>query len=147
MRTTSLALGLLALLCLAEGADASHGKCAGKVQSQYTWVGGAGNDTQTLTSGNDVASGNGGDDTIYGIDGHDIICGEAGNDTLYGGNGNDLLVGHMGNDNIYGEAGNDIIYTGPDNDYADGGTGIDIIEDIGGTDTCLNGEEVENCEL
>ena len=50
-----------------------------------------GNDTLTLSSGDDLAYGFAGNDTIYGNDGMDAIYGGLGNDTLVGGDDTDYF--------------------------------------------------------
>lgn len=43
--------------------------------------------------------------------------------------------------------GDDDIFGSPRGDYIDAGDGVDRIRGAGGRDTCVNGEEVQDCEL
>jgi uncharacterized repeat protein (TIGR01451 family) len=74
--------------------------------------GGAGIDTISGGSGDDVIHGDGDTDTILGNAGNDIILGGDGIDYLYGGLGNDLLIGGLGTDWLYGESGDDLLIGG-----------------------------------
>jgi Ca2+-binding RTX toxin-like protein len=87
--------------------------------------GGAGNDTLTGGSGNDL---------LFGESGNDTLLGKGGNDLLFGGAGNDTLIGGDGDDQMFGEAGNDrmIWNPGDDTDLMEGGTGDDTAEMNGG---------------
>ena len=113
----------------------------------------AGNDTITLDesngalpaanlfggAGNDTITGGSGDDLLFGQAGNDTLLGKGGNDQLFGGDGNDTLIGGTGNDQMFGEAGNDrmIWNPGEGTDLMEGGDGIDTAEVNGG-----NGAEV-----
>src|SRR5215831_11960060 len=92
--------------------------------------GGAGNDTLTGGSGNDM---------LFGQAGNDTLLGKGGNDLLFGGDGNDTLIGGDGDDQVFGEAGNDRMVWNPgdDTDLNEGGAGNDTTEVNGG-----NGDEV-----
>src|SRR5215831_8526286 len=87
--------------------------------------GGAGNDTLTGGSGNDM---------LFGQAGNDTLLGKGGNDLLFGGDGNDTLIGGDGDDQVFGEAGNDrmIWNPGDDTDLNEGGDGSDTVEVNGG---------------
>src|SRR5262249_7251319 len=74
--------------------------------------GGAGNDTLTGGSGNDL---------LFGQTGNDTLLGKGGNDLLFGGAGNDTLIGGVGNDQVFGQAGNDRMIWNP-------GDGSDLFE-------------------
>jgi Ca2+-binding RTX toxin-like protein len=87
--------------------------------------GGAGDDTLTGGSGNDMLFGQGGNDTLLG---------KRGNDLLFGGDGNDILIGGPGDDQVFGEGGNDRMIWNPGDGSAlnEGGDGIDTVEVNGG---------------
>jgi Ca2+-binding RTX toxin-like protein len=87
--------------------------------------GGAGNDTLTGGSGNDM---------LFGQADNDTLLGKGGADLLFGGAGNDVLTGGDGDDQMFGEAGNDrmIWNPGDDNDLMEGGDGTDTAEVNGG---------------
>jgi Ca2+-binding RTX toxin-like protein len=87
--------------------------------------GGAGNDTLTGGSGNDM---------LFGQTGNDVLLGKGGNDQLFGGDGNDTLTGGDGDDQLFGEGGNDrfVWNPGDDTDLAEGGAGSDTVEVNGG---------------
>ncbi|WP_151482773.1 calcium-binding protein [Streptomyces albicerus] len=85
---------------------------------EYHCRGGAGNDTLTVTSDDEL-----GYTTLYGDDGDDIVRGWTGNDSLYGGRGNDTLYGEEGDDTIFGNTGDDVLYGGPGADTLSGGAG------------------------
>lgn len=55
--------------------------------------GGAGNDTLTGASGNDIILGGAGDDSLNGSGGRDILIGGSGRDRANGGSGEDILIG------------------------------------------------------
>lgn len=84
------------------------------------------------------------DNIIYGsgdISGgprNDLIFGSPGDDNIRGGNGDDCIIGGAGDDYIRGQNGDD---------FLDGGPGFDIIEGGPGDDTCINGEDLTNCEF
>jgi Ca2+-binding RTX toxin-like protein len=92
--------------------------------------GGAGNDTLTGGSGNDL---------LFGGIGNDTLLGKGGFDFLFGGAGNDTLTGGDADDQVFGEADDDrfIWNPGDDTDLNEGGSGIDTVEVNGG-----NGAEV-----
>src|SRR6476646_1443957 len=87
--------------------------------------GGAGNDTLTGGSANDL---------LFGQLGNDTLLGKGGNDLLFGGAGNDTLTEGTGNDSACGEAGDDrmIWNPGEGTDINEGGTGTDTVEVNGG---------------
>jgi len=87
--------------------------------------GGAGNDTLTGGSGNDL---------LFGGSGNDTLLGKGGNDLLFGGSGNDTLTGGDGDDQMFGESGNDrmIWNPGDDSELMEGGDGNDTAEVNGG---------------
>jgi Ca2+-binding RTX toxin-like protein len=87
--------------------------------------GGAGNDTLTGGSGNDLLFGGAGNDTLLGMGGNDMLFGGAGNDTLIGGTGDDQVFGQSGNDRM-------IWNPGDGSDLNEGGDGIDTVEVNGG---------------
>jgi Ca2+-binding RTX toxin-like protein len=83
--------------------------------------GGAGNDTLTGGSGNDL---------LFGGAGNDTLLGKGGDDQLFGGDGNDTLIGGAGNDQMFGGAGNDRMIWNP-------GDGTDLMEGGDGIDTAI----------
>lgn len=58
------------------------------------------------------AHGGAGNDTITGGSGNDVLLGDSGNDLLTGAAGHDVLVGGIGADRIVGSAGHDILIAG-----------------------------------
>jgi len=87
--------------------------------------GGAGNDTLTGGSGNDLLFGDAGNDTLLGKGGFDLLFGGAGNDSLTGGAGDDQAFGQAGNDRM-------IWNPGDGSDLNEGGAGNDTVEVNGG---------------
>ncbi|GLV72495.1 hypothetical protein Shyhy02_04980 [Streptomyces hygroscopicus subsp. hygroscopicus] len=92
--------------------------------------GGDGDDTITNCTyechggaGNDTITGNSEDNLLYGDDGNDILRGGKGDDELYGGKGNDRLFGEAGNDKLWGNSGDDVLWGGPGTDTLSGGPG------------------------
>jgi Ca2+-binding RTX toxin-like protein len=85
-----------------------------------------------------------GTDTLIGIE-HvhggsfdDVITGDLNSNLLHGGEGNDTISGLDANDYLFGEEGDDTL---------DGGNGpADIVNGGLGTDSCVNGEDVSQCE-
>ena len=85
-----------------------------------------------------------GTDTLIGIE-HvhggpfdDVITGDLNSNLLHGGEGNDTLLGLDANDYLFGEEGDDTL---------DGGNGLaDTVNGGLGTDSCVNGEDVSQCE-
>ena len=85
-----------------------------------------------------------GTDTLIGIE-HvhggpfdDVITGDLNSNLLHGGEGNDTLLGLDANDYVFGEEGDDTL---------DGGNGLaDTVNGGLGTDSCVNGEDVSQCE-
>lgn len=84
--------------------------------------------TQSATihggAGYDSISSGSGDDLIYGDEDIDTIMGNAGNDVILGGDGADYLYGNLGNDVLIGGAGAD---------WLNGNEGDDLL--IGGSTT------------
>jgi Ca2+-binding RTX toxin-like protein len=96
--------------------------------------------TIDLTAG--TATGQGTDtltgvEDVYGGPFDDTIAGDANPNYIHGGAGNDTISALDGDDNVYGGDGHDTIDAGNGTDKVDGGSG---------TDSCLNGEDVSNCE-
>lgn len=77
---------------------------------------------------NDVLTGDSADNQLFGYGGYDHI---------EGGHGGDLLDGGDNNDTLDGGPGDDLLDGGPGFDFLDGGIGIN---------TCINGEDVVNCD-
>jgi Ca2+-binding RTX toxin-like protein len=90
--------------------------------------GGAGSDTLTGGSGNDL---------LFGGTDHDTLLGKGGFDLLFGGAGNDTLNGGDADDQAFGEADNDrfVWNPGDDTDLNEGGSGFDTVEVNGGNGT------------
>jgi Ca2+-binding RTX toxin-like protein len=90
-----------------------------------TLFGGAGNDT--LTGGSS-------DDLLFGGSGNDTLLGKGGFDFLFGGAGNDTLTGGDADDQVFGEGDDDrmIWNPGDDTDLNEGGAGVDTVEVNGG---------------
>lgn len=88
------------------------------------------------TWGDDVIVGTDGDDSINGLGGNDLICGEDGDDALHGHFGDDFILGGPGDDTLIGQKGHD---------FLDGGEGRDVINGGADSDTCINGEVVNQC--
>ena len=77
----------------------------------------AGNDQISLDEANGTLPaanlfGGAGNDTLTGGSGNDLLFGEAGNDTIHGGPGDDFIVGGTGNNLLYGDDGRDVIFGG-----------------------------------
>lgn len=85
-------------------------------------------------AGNDTLTGGSGQDLLFGQAGNDILLGKGGTDFLFGGAGNDILTGGAGDDSAFGQAGNDrmIWNPGDGSDLNEGGDGIDTVEVNGG---------------
>ena len=85
-----------------------------------------------------------GTDTLIGIE-HvhggpfdDTITGDLNSNLLHGGEGNDIISSLDANDWIFGEEGDDTL---------NGGNGTaDLVDGGLGTDSCVNGEDVSQCE-
>ncbi len=85
-----------------------------------------------------------GTDTLIGIE-HvhggpfdDVITGDLNSNLLHGGEGDDTISGLDANDYLFGEEGDDTL---------DGGNGpADTVNGGLGTDSCVNGEDVSQCE-
>ncbi|MFN5744882.1 MAG: calcium-binding protein, partial [Methylococcaceae bacterium] len=71
-----------------------------KMDSNDSFVGGAGEDILKGGKGNDTLRGGDNNDSLEGGDGNDVVDGGADDDTLFGGEGNDTLVAGSGNDRI-----------------------------------------------
>jgi Ca2+-binding RTX toxin-like protein len=119
--------------------------------------GGAGNDTVTITSVDQVGAlvltvngGSGGDTitatgaslgnvrlVINGDLGNDTLTGSADADTITGGDGTDVISGETGNDTLSGNAGNDSIAGGDGDDFIDGNDGNDTVLGDAGDDSLL----------
>jgi uncharacterized delta-60 repeat protein len=74
--------------------------------------GGAGNDSITGGSGDDLLFGEAGNDQLLGGNGADVFVGGDDDDVLTGGNGRDILIGGWGKDTITGQNGEDILVGG-----------------------------------
>ena len=90
----------------------------------------------------DTASGEGNDsltgiESVHGGSFNDTITGDANTNFIEGGAGNDTISSLDGDDYLSGGVGDDTIDSGSGTDVVDGGPGID---------SCLNGEDVSNCE-
>jgi Ca2+-binding RTX toxin-like protein len=116
---------------------------------------GAGNDVVNGLGGDDVICGGAGRDRIRGGGGKDIIFGGARRDRIFGGSrrdringggGNDVINGGGGNDVINGRNGGDTIYGFRGKDRLDGSRGIDVINGGPQADSCINGEDLADCE-
>jgi Ca2+-binding RTX toxin-like protein len=85
-------------------------------------------------------SGNELDNTIVGGANNDILHGGSGDDALTGGTGDDVLTGGIGNDILTGGAGDDIYWFGL-------GDGHDVINETGGADRLLFGDDLAATDL
>jgi Ca2+-binding RTX toxin-like protein len=103
------------------------------VNRPFEVYGGAGNDTITGGTGDDILDGGLGNDKIYGGGGNDILRGGGGNDYLDGGAGDDLLLGGDGADQLLGGAGRDVLLGGAGVDKLSGQQDDDLL--IGGSTT------------
>ncbi|MDP2671682.1 MAG: signal peptidase I [bacterium] len=128
-------------------------------------IGTAGNDLIFGFGGGDLIEGKGGNDCLVGGDGgdklkggpgQDILLGGQDSDSLQAGSGADELFGAEGSDSLNGSSGNDKLFGGPGSDGLSGGSGEDFLDAGNGsdkndggaqTDTCLNGENNQNCEV
>lgn len=68
----------------------------------------------------------------------ELILGTPGNDRIKALAGNDCVVGGGGNDEINGGQGDDVLIGGPGN--------ADDLDGDAGTDTCIQGEILTQCE-
>ena len=129
----------------------------GKLQSFDSFDGGTGNDTLTLTDGNDVIFL---DDPVTSalsnsarISGIEIINGGLGDDIidlsslnydygdveLNGGAGDDVLWSNSGDDTLNGGDGNDNLQAGTGNDILNGDAGDDVLKGHDGDETLTGG--------
>ncbi|WP_134499609.1 cadherin domain-containing protein [Microvirga pakistanensis] len=77
--------------------------------TNWTWLGGRGNDIMQAAAGHDTLEGGEGNDTLIGGRGNDSLTGgpfNEGTDILYGGDGNDTLIGGYGDTLIGGDGNN-----------------------------------------
>lgn len=135
-----------------EGDDELEGK-----DGDDCLVGGPGEDKIKGKDGNDVIDGGSGDDQrldgdrgddlIFGGAGEDELEGDRGNDELHGGDNDDELDGGRGRDVLFGEGGDDEMDGGSDDDFLDGGPGDDELDGGSDTDECVNGEDLDDCEV
>jgi Ca2+-binding RTX toxin-like protein len=96
--------------------------------------------TDTLTSIENISTGNGADN-VTGSDEDNVIITANGQDTVDGGAGDDSIDGGPAADTLIGGAGNDTLIGGAGNDDVQGGDGDDILDDTGaGTDTYDGGD-------
>ena len=101
----------------------------------YVQAGSSGmNATDTLNRGAFMLGG-AGNDTLTGGTANDLLIGNAGNDALDGGQGNDALLGGVGDDNLKGNDGQDLLLGGTGDDTLDGGADNDVLKGGAGTDT------------
>ncbi|WP_323038291.1 Hint domain-containing protein [Gemmobacter sp.] len=79
------------------------------------------------------------DDEIAAGAGNDTVLAGLGDDTVRGDAGNDVLDGGAGDDHLFGEAGDDSL---------NGGTGSDVlgVDDQGGADTAIGGEDPDGTD-
>jgi serralysin len=106
--------------------------------SHRQW-GDGGNDTLTLTDGDDYVFGGYGRDTIHGLGGDDHIGGNEGRDEIHGGTGNDHLSGDTAADTLHGGPGQDELYGRSGTDTLHGGAGDDLLDGGKHTDTLDGG--------
>jgi Ca2+-binding RTX toxin-like protein len=99
-----------------------------------TVMAGGGNDTVVGGDGASYLRGEDGDDRMLGGSGFDDINGNVGQDTINGGLGDDWVVGGKGNDIIFGETGADLAYGNLGDDVVGGGVGDDIVRGGQGND-------------
>lgn len=151
MRPSLVAGALLAALCLAATAGASHtsGSCTVCASHDFwptidgiTRRAEGGAVTYAGTSRSDELLGRHGSDTLRGGDDSDVLWGDwdpkgqpaTQRDTIFGGAGNDILRGGTDTarkitykDYLYGDDGNDLIYSGTAQASMFGGRGNDIL--------------------
>ncbi|ROP41910.1 calcium-binding protein [Saccharothrix texasensis] len=123
-----------------------------------------GADVENLTggNGNDTLTGNGGDNVLDGGLGDDWLYGLGGTDTVtYAGRSNPVnaKLDDVKNDGEFGEndsiantvealiggSGNDILWGNDLANHLDGGPGTNSLDGKAGTDTCVNGPTMVNC--
>ncbi len=104
------------------------------------FTGSAGPITVDLVAGTATGEGS---DTLKSVE---DVTGSIYDDFLVGNGTGNRLSGSSGNDQIYGQNGSDTLSGGDGDDRLDGGGGIDGLDGGAGFDTCLNGENVMNCE-
>jgi Ca2+-binding RTX toxin-like protein len=114
-----------------------------------TIVGGPGGDRIEGGDGADLLEGGPGDDIITDLAGPDSIEGGEGNDAISSGNEEDVIFGDAGNDfivnpsefgEIFGGLGDDYILDGVHNGHTRGGAGDDWMENLGGGEDLLQGD-------
>ena len=96
-------------------------------------------DASGFTKGAVTLLGGAGNDTLTGGTKNDLILGQDGDDSLTGGAGNDTVLGGFGNDELFGGLGNDVLIGGFDDDTIDGGDGRDTV--VGGNGGAARGGE------
>ena len=101
----------------------------------YVQAGNAGMNASDTRNNGAFMLGGAGADTLTGGTADDLLIGNAGNDKLDGGQGNDVLLGGVGDDDLKGNAGKDTLLGGTGNDTLDGGTENDNLQGGTGTDT------------
>lgn len=107
-------------------------------------IGGLGNDTISLGTGQGYQTygdGFGVDTGVAGVDGGmDQIYGNTLTDQIYGGPGNDILSGGGGTDTLAGGDGDDSLSGGANDDTLTGGGGDDTLDGGGGADFMTGGD-------
>ncbi len=117
----------------------SQGVAADRVNQNYYFNGGGGNDTIRGANGADFLVGGAGDDTLVGGEGANTYLGGGGNDLALGGTGTDSADMGDGNDRAFGNAGNDTLMGGAGDDLLNGEAGDDVLNGNDGADL-ISGE-------
>ncbi len=120
--------------------------------------GGPGDDSFVPYEGDNTVDGGDGSDTVRFTDRVEVDL-AAGTARRRGGDWADTLLsienvwGSGAGDRIFGDDGDNVLLgdwpergLGSGDDYIDGRGGTDALNGRGGQDTCVNGEDVENCE-
>ncbi len=113
------------------------------IENLYT---GAGSDTVTGNSSNNVIEGGSGNDTIFGWGGNDTLSATSGQNEIFGDNGNDTVTGGSGNDVVGGGSGNDIVSGMGGDDTLWGGSGNDVMTGNNGADVGYGGSGADNLD-
>ena len=100
-------------------------------------LGGAGNDTLSLSADGRDAFGEQGNDYLVGNELKNTLSGGTGNDFIIGNGGMDVLFGGSGNDTMTGGEYSDVITPGEAPDTLIGGAGDDEYVDVDGNDTVI----------
>jgi len=106
----------------------------------------AGNDLVCALGGADQVGLGQGADFILAGGGADLVHAKGGSDAGHLNNGDDELHGGKGNDSFRGDKGNDSLYGRAGADNLNGKAGQNTLDGGNGTDRCVNGPVLIDCE-